>query len=191
MPGRVLGAIAVAATAGLTVLALAIPASAHTPDVKASCVKDEAVLTVNFKAYAPKEQNTILVKDGETVLEEAKFGEKFSKTFKKPGDVEHTFTIVVKAYDSSKYDYKNTVKTEKCVKTPPQTVSTPPSQTSSSVPVPSSETTAPSTTVPAPPAGAEPPLAATGASTTWTLLAGLGLVGAGAAALILVRRKRA
>lgn len=191
MAGRVLGAIAVAATAGLTVLALATPASAHIPDVKAKCVKDEAVLTVNLNAYAAK-GNKIVVKDGDTVLEDTEFGKSFEKTYKATGDVERTFTVDVKASDSSKYDFKKTLEVEKCVKHVPPTssVTVPPSETSSSVPVPSSETPAPNPPA-APPAGAEPPLAATGASTTWTLLAGLGLVGAGAAALILVRRKRA
>lgn len=190
MAGRVLGAFAVAATAGLTVMAMAIPASAHTPDAKADCVKDKAVLTINLKYYAEK-GNKILVKDGDTVLEEKTFGENYKKDFTLPGDVEHTFTVVVKASDNSKYDWKKSLETEKCV-APTSSVTIPPSQTSSSVPVPSSETTTPSTTTPAPGGGeAEPPLAATGASTTWTLLAGLGLVGAGAATLILVRRKRA
>jgi LPXTG-motif cell wall-anchored protein len=191
MAGRVLGAIAVAATAGLTVLALAIPASAHTPDVKAKCVKDEAVLTVNLSAYASK-GNKITVLDGDTELLQEEFGKSFEKTFKASGTVEHTFTVTVKASDGDKYDFKKTLKTEKCVKEQPPTKPQPPVSSSSEVPPTTTTTEAPPA---APPAGgsgqAEPPLAATGASTTWTLLAGLGLVGAGAAALILVRRKRA
>ncbi|GLZ28919.1 hypothetical protein Lesp02_11090 [Lentzea sp. NBRC 105346] len=194
MAGRVLGALAVAATAGLTVLAMATPALAHTPKLFAACVGEQVKVSVELRDYVDRKPNSVVVKDNGTELVKKEFGDdyKYSKSDIK-GDVGHTFEIVVTAWDDPKFErgwsFKKTLEVEKCVQTPPTSSSTttPPSETSSSVPVPSSET-------PAPPAGgtpAEPPLAATGASPMWTMLAGLGLVGAGAGALFLVRRKRA
>jgi TQXA domain-containing protein/LPXTG-motif cell wall-anchored protein len=74
---------------------------------------------------------------------------------------------------------------------PVQTQPSTPSQTSSSTPAPT--TTAPTTTTTAVVAsgGDTDELASTGASIFVPLLVGLGLLGAGAAALLVVRRKRA
>ncbi len=214
MAGRVLGAITVAATSGLALLALAIPASAHTPSSKAECVAGKAVLSVKLGAYA-KRDNTIVVKDGEAELVNTSFGENYEKSWTRAGDVAHTFTIAVKASDGNQYNYSKTLKVEACVKptapssstttttTTTTTVeTTPPSSTSASAPptevttttVVSSSETVPVTTTPTPVGGgggeAQPPLASTGASPGWLLLSGLGLVGAGAGAVFFVRRKR-
>ncbi|WP_434451771.1 thioester domain-containing protein [Lentzea sp. E54] len=75
----------------------------------------------------------------------------------------------------------------------------PPSSTSSTPPATTTTTTEPETTTPttsstpaAPaPGGGEDDLASTGASIMWPLLGGLVLVGAGAGALFVVRRKKA
>lgn len=212
MAGRVLGAITVAATSGLALLALAIPASAHTPSSKAECVDGKAVLSVKLGAYA-KRDNTIVVKDGETELVKTSFGENYEKSWTRAGDVAHTFTIAVKASDGDKFNYSKTLTVEACVKptAPPSTTttvskpSTPPSSTESAPPsstevttstVESSSETVPVTTTSPVGAGggegeATPPLASTGASPGWLLLSGLGLVGAGAVAMVVVRRKRA
>ncbi|HEX6343653.1 LPXTG cell wall anchor domain-containing protein [Umezawaea sp.] len=217
MAGRVLGAITVAATSGLALLALAIPASAHTPTSKAECVADKAVVSVKLKAYA-RQGNTIVVKDGETELVNTSFGDSYEKSWTTPGDVAHTFTITVKASDGNQHNYSKTHKVDACVKptssssttpttttttspvetTPPSSTSesTPPAEvTTTTTPASSSSETVPVTTTTTPVAGgggeAQPPLASTGASPGWALLAGLGLVGAGAGAVFVVRRKRA
>jgi hypothetical protein len=210
MAGRVLGAITVAATSGLTLLALAIPASAHTPTAKAECVGDKSVVSVKLASYA-RSGNTVVVKDGEAEVANASFGENYEKSWSRAGDVAHTYTITVKASDGNQYNYSKTLKTEACVKptAPSSSIVTTTTETKPSVPA--SETAPPSTTevstsvessseaVPVttttPVAGgggeAQPPLASTGVSPGWLLLSGLGLVGAGAVAMVLVRRKRA
>jgi len=206
MAGRVLGAITVAATSGLTLLALAIPASAHTPTAKAECVADKSVVSVKLASYA-RNGNTIVVKDGEAELVNTSFGESYEKNWSRAGDVAHTYTITVKASDGNQYNYSKTLKTEACVKptapssstTTTTTESKPSTPSSETAPPSSSEVTSSSETVPVttttPVAGgggeAQPPLASTGASPGWLLLSGLGLVGAGAVAMVLVRRKRA
>ncbi|GHH58064.1 LPXTG cell wall anchor domain-containing protein [Lentzea cavernae] len=199
MASRVLGALAVTATAALASLALATPASAHTPVSSAECVKDKAVLKVKLTQYAGGNKNTVLIKDGDTVLADEKFGQNWGeKKFEADGTVAHTFTIKVTASDGEKYNYNETLKTPACVKqTPPPTKPTKPSETKPSEPTssapeaPSSSVVPPSTT-PVAPAGSapEPPLAATGASPLWLLLSGVGLVGAGAGTLLFLRRRR-
>ncbi|WP_394617260.1 LPXTG cell wall anchor domain-containing protein [Lentzea sp. JNUCC 0626] len=196
MASRVVGAFVVAATATIASLALATPASAHTAAAKAECVKEDAVLSIDLRAYVGN-TNTVLVKDGTEVLVDTKFGETYTKKFVRDGSVAHTFTVVVKASDDPQYNHEGTYKTPPCVEKPPvkPSSSTPPSPSKPPV-VPSTPSSVPSTpvsssvpppVVPAP----EPPLANTGASTTWLLLSGLGLVGAGAATVLLVRRRRA
>ncbi|MCX2947537.1 LPXTG cell wall anchor domain-containing protein [Lentzea sp. NEAU-D7] len=204
MARRVLGAFAVTATAALTMVALATPASAHDKFLSAECVKDKAVLSVKLTQYAGGNKNKLLIKDGEKVLVDEKFdknwGEKVdnkleSKKFVADGTVEHKFFVKVTASDDSKYSFEETLKTPKCVETPPTTTTKPATTTTTPVAtspeVPSSSEAPPSTT-PAAPGGSapEPPLAATGASPAWLLLSGLGLVGAGAGTLLFLRRRR-
>ncbi|MEO6087551.1 MAG: LPXTG cell wall anchor domain-containing protein [Umezawaea sp.] len=203
MARRVLGAITATATAGLALMAFAMPASAHTPTSGAKCVVDKAVLSVKLAYYA-QNGNKIVVKDGGTELVNTSFGSSYEKSWTLPGDVDHTFTIDVKASDGATHNYSKTHTVKACV-TPPTTTtkpsvpSTPPSTTTPPSTPPSSDVSTPestpetTTTAPVGAGGAEatPPLAATGASPGWLLLSGLGLVGAGAVALVVVRRKRA
>ena len=203
MARRVLGAFAVTATAALASLALATPASAHTPQSSAECVGDKAVLKVKLTAYKDGNSNTVLIKDGDKVLADEKFGQSWGeKKYEADGTVAHTFTIEVKAVDTKpgqNFDHKKTYQLDACVKktTPPSSSATkPPATTATSAPeVPSSSVAVPSSSTPAAPAPGgstpEPPLAATGASPLWLLLSGVGLVGAGAGALLFVRRRRA
>lgn len=197
MASRVVGAFVVAAMATIASLALATSASAHTASAKAECVKDDAVLSIDLRTYVGNE-NTLLVKDGNEVLVDTEFGESYSKKFTRDGTVAHTFTVVVKASDDPRYNHEGTYKTPACVEkppvkpsssTPPPPSSTPPVTTTPSsvpsTPVSSSSTPPPVVTTP------EPPLAATGASPAWLLLSGLGLVAAGAVAVLMVRRRRA
>src|SRR4051812_47858656 len=109
MARRVLGAITVAATAGLALMALAIPASAHTPTSKAECVGDKTVVSVKLAAYAHN-GNTIVVKDGDAELVNTSFGDSYEKSWTRAGDVAHTFTIAVKASDGNQYNYSKTLK---------------------------------------------------------------------------------
>ncbi|SER86955.1 LPXTG-motif cell wall anchor domain-containing protein [Lentzea xinjiangensis] len=212
MASRVLGALAVAATATLASLALATPASAHTPVSSAECVKDKAVLKVKLTQYAGGDNNTVLIKDGDKVLADEKFGQNWGekvgnklepRTFEADGTVAHTFTIKVKASDGAQYNWEKTHTTPACVKptepTEPTKPTTPSSSTkpvepTSSAPEAPSSSAAPSTTEAAPAPGGstpEPPLAATGASPLWLVLSGLGLVGAGAGTLLFLRRRTA
>lgn len=214
MASRVLGAFAVAATATLASLALATPASAHTPVSSAECVKDKAVLKVKLTQYAGGNKNTVLIKDGDTVLADEKFGQSWGeKKFELDGTVGHTFTIKVTAWDGAQFNYNKTHKTPPCVTptttkpsetttttTPPvetttttvetTTVSEPPATTS--VPEEPSSSEAPSTTPAPAPGGSTPdePLASTGAAPLVMLLSGVGLVGAGAGTLLFLRRRR-
>ncbi|SDG09891.1 hypothetical protein SAMN05216553_105323 [Lentzea fradiae] len=176
MASRVLGAFAVAATATLASLALATPASAHTPVSSAECVKDKAVLKVKLTQYAGGNKNTVLIKDGDTVLADEKFGQNWGvqvgnklepKTFEADGTVGHTFTIKVTASDGKQYNYEKTHTTPPCVKpttttttkpvettttTPPVETTTPPVETTTV-----SESTAPSTSVSEEPSSSEAP----------------------------------
>ncbi|MGZ3146981.1 LPXTG cell wall anchor domain-containing protein [Lentzea chajnantorensis] len=129
------------------------------------------------------------------------FRESFKQTWTFPADVKHDFKIKVAAHDdpNNKHGYSKTYdrSSTACVKyVPPTTTTTttPPVTTTTTEAPSSSAEVPPSTTSAAPAPGGstpEPPLAATGASPTWLLLSGLGLVGAGAAALLVVRRRRA
>ncbi|MDX8055690.1 LPXTG cell wall anchor domain-containing protein [Lentzea sp. BCCO 10_0798] len=192
MASRVLGVLAVAAVATLAAPVLATPAGAHVPTASAECVKDKAVLTVDLRYYAPEEKNTVLVKAGAEVLVDKKFGKSYSDKFTLDGTVAHTFTVVVKAYDDARYNLNGTYKTPPCVVPPKPSSSVPPKPSSSVPPKPSSSVPAPSSSVAVPSSSTTPPpLAATGASPAWLLLGGLGLVGAGAVAMLVVRRRRA
>jgi LPXTG-motif cell wall-anchored protein len=196
LASRVLGALVVTATAALTSLALATPASAHIPKSSADCVKDKAVLNVNLTYYAGDGKNSVVIKDGDKVLADEKFGQSWEKKFEADGTVAHTFTIKVKASDGAQFNWEKTHKTPECVKPEKPKPSEPkPDQPQPSTPseAPSSSVT-PSTTPVAPAPGGstpEPPLAATGASPMWLLLSGIGLVGAGAGTLLFLRRRRA
>ncbi|MFD9700636.1 LPXTG cell wall anchor domain-containing protein [Lentzea sp. NPDC059081] len=205
MASRVLGAFAVAATATIASLALATPASAHTPVSSAECVKDKAVLKVKLTQYAGGNKNTVLIKDNDKVLVDETFSENWGvqvgnklepKTFEvADSTVKHVFYVKVTASDGSRYNYEKTHDPLTCAK-PVETTKpseTKPAVPSSSVPEAPSSSVAPSSTPAAPAPGGstpEPPLAATGASPMWLLLSGLGLVGAGAGTLLFLRRRR-
>ncbi len=203
MARRVLGAFAATATAALASLALATPAFAHTDNVTANCDKKagKSYLTVGLTQYGKQADNFLTITVDGKERPAVAFREAFKEeTWEFDATVKHDFKIEIKAYDdpdgtkkwSKTYDRSTTA----CVEEAPPTsssvteppVTSAPEVPSSSVAVPPSSTTA----APAP-AGStpEPPLAATGASPLWLLLSGVGLVGAGAGAVLLVRRRRA
>ncbi|MDX8030741.1 LPXTG cell wall anchor domain-containing protein [Lentzea sp. BCCO 10_0856] len=205
MASRVLGAFVVTATATLVSLALATPASAHTPKVEAYCDQNAkvTVLKVTLTQYAGGNKNTVLVKDGGTELQPTKnFSESWSKTWDKlDATVDHNFVVEVNASDTTpkkSYDFDWDKLVKSCVTKAPPSSTKPQEPTQPGVPtqpeVPSSSVTPPSSSTPAAPAPGgstpEPPLAATGASPLWLLLSGLGLVGAGAGTLLFLRRRR-
>jgi LPXTG-motif cell wall-anchored protein len=199
---RVLGVFAVTATAALASLALATPAFAHTDTVTAECDKKagKSYLTVGLTQYGSQADNFLTI----TVDGEERPAVAFRSTFKEKtwefdATVEHDFKIEIKAYDdpdgTKKWSKTHNRSTTACVEEAPATsssVTPPPATTTAEVPS-SSVAVPPSTTAAPAPGGStpEPPLAATGASPLWLLLSGVGLVGAGAGALLLVRRRRA
>lgn len=195
-----IGAGAVAATA---LLALAVPASAHVPNVKAECKDGKTTLSVVLTKYVVHQgkTNTVQVTDGEqTLQEETNFGTSFSKTFETDGSVDHAFVVTVKAWDDPKgekgWSFVKRLPVTACV-TPTTTTTVPPTETTtttvSETTVPPTETTttttaAPVTTTTAVSGG----LADTGASIAIPLVLGaLLLVGGGALVLLTRRRGRA
>jgi LPXTG-motif cell wall-anchored protein len=207
LASRVLGAFVVTATATLVSLALATPASAHTPKVEAYCDQNAkvTVLKVSLTQYAGGNKNTVIVKDGNTELQPLKnFGESWSKTWDKlDATADHNFSVEVVASDTTSkknYNFSWSKLVTKCVQAPPKPEQPKPEQPKPEQPKPEEpkppvETTpeVPSSSVTPPAPGGstpEPPLAATGASPLWLLLSGLGLVGAGAGTLLFLRRRR-
>jgi LPXTG-motif cell wall-anchored protein len=187
------------AVAGL--IGFAGTASAHKPAVSAECKDGSATLTVTLVAYNSDKKNTVKVTDNGTVLDETQFKDHYTPApFKKPGDVKHTFTVVVLAGDDldgkQGFSFTDTKVVEACVTPPTSTKPTTPPPSSSTTPPPSSTTSsssvaapviATSTTTPAPQAA--PALAETGASIAIPLgIGGVLLVG-GAALLFVVRRR--
>jgi LPXTG-motif cell wall-anchored protein len=207
LASRVLGAFVVAGATVLVSLALATPASAHKPVAKASCDEktQKSSLSVDLKWYGPEKKNTLKVFiDGVEHDHKVTFGDSHNETgWESDGRSAHVYKVAIKAYDDphGKQGWTTEItlpKTEACVKTPPTTTTKPTKPTTTTTTpattapeVPSSSEAPPSTT-PAAPGGSapEPPLAATGASPTWLLLSGLGLVGAGAGTLLFLRRRR-
>ncbi|NGY60603.1 LPXTG cell wall anchor domain-containing protein [Lentzea sp. NEAU-D13] len=212
MASRVLGAFVVTATATLVSLALATPASAHTPKVEAYCDQNAKVTTlkVSLTQYAGGNKNTVIVKDGNTELQPLRnFSESWSRTWDKlDASADHNFSVEVVASDTTSrknYNFSWAKLVTKCVQAPPKPEQPKPEQPKPEQPKPEepkpeqppvvTTTEAPSSSVtpPAPAPGGstpEPPLAATGASPLWLLLSGLGLVGAGAGTLLFLRRRR-
>jgi LPXTG-motif cell wall-anchored protein len=187
--GRALGVSAVAATA---LVALAVPASAHTPDAKAVCNAEtgKTTLTVNLTRYNSEHPNTVTITEGTTVIaEDADFGTTYQKSFADfSGAVDHTFVVDVKAWDDSTgdkgYSAKLTRTAKACVKdTPPPPSSTTTTKEAPAAPPPTT------TTTPAPvPQGGR--LADTGASIAIPAVVGVLLLAGGGALLFIVRRRR-
>ncbi|MFD6165654.1 hypothetical protein ACFWFR_10725 [Oerskovia sp. NPDC060287] len=95
-------------------VATAAPASAHTPQVSATCTG----LDLSLKAYSAKD-NTVTVKvDGKVVKDET-FQRSYSTSYAFPdSSVAHSWEIVVRASDGKKYDFAQQGKTTPCVSAP-------------------------------------------------------------------------
>ena len=185
-------ALTTGAIAAVGLIALAIPASAHTPSVKAGCAGDITTLTVDLQQYVPndKNPNTVKVVEGKSnVLADTTFGGSYNNVFKFEDGAAHDFVVTVHATDDQKFSFEKKLTAPACKKTSSTkpttpTTTTPPSH-SSSAPA----TVPPVTTTTPPAVGANASLASTGASVGLPLAIGaLLLVGGGV--LLLVMRKR-
>ncbi|MFL6144584.1 MAG: LPXTG cell wall anchor domain-containing protein [Labedaea sp.] len=206
-------ALVAAVAAGAAMVALAIPASAHTPTISADCDAAGNVtwLKVKLKDYQPDPdpkhdpvlENTVEITDGATVLvPKTVFVDNFYMDWTAAGKngfdatVEHKFKVVVKAWDDTNprdwkhfsFTWEQTVKP--CVEKPPTSSSTKP-PTSSSTPSSSSSSAAPAATTTTTKAAvvASAALANTGASIAIPLGIAVLLLAGGGAMLILVRRR--
>jgi choice-of-anchor A domain-containing protein len=97
---RILAVLTTALLAvGLTV-GVALPASAHTPTVTATC----STLTVKMAAYGSNSTNKLTVKIDDTVVENTTFGDAFAqKVYTFSGAVAHTYVVEIDAQDNN-YD---------------------------------------------------------------------------------------
>jgi LPXTG-motif cell wall-anchored protein len=188
---KALGASAVTAVA---LVALAIPASAHTGTPEADCVKDtqHTFLKIHLTRYATDKANTIKVMDGtDTLVPTTEFMGHFDldKT-DLDGTVDHNFVVTVRASDDQQYSFKWEKKVPACVKK-----EQPPTQSSHPAPPPphpssSPSSAAPTTTTTVAAVGVSANLASTGASVAVPLAIGALLLVGGVGMLILVRRRR-
>lgn len=139
---------AVVASAGLLA---AIPASAHTPSLKAECADGRAVLTVGLSRYDGRRSNSVEVRDNGQSIEDRKFGESFRRTYRKPGTAQHVFTVTVHAWDDPRrqrgWSFTKKLTVPACVTPPTKTTTTPVTTTTTPV---TTTTSVPVTTTPPP-----------------------------------------
>jgi LPXTG-motif cell wall-anchored protein len=143
---RGLGVSAVVATTAIVWFAVANPAEAHTPKVKAECYRGQAVLLVELSNYSDSRSNNITVQDGTTTIRDARFGRSFREIWTRPGTEDHTFKVKVKAWDDPRGDkgfsFSKTLTVPSCAPKPPApkppagttttTTTTPPAETTTS-----------------------------------------------------------
>lgn len=208
--GVALGVVLTGVTAGF--VGFAGTAAAHTPNIKAVCENGVTTLTVNLVKYNTEKANTVKVTDGDKVLDETEFGEKYNNKWEVGGDVDHTFTIDVHAWDDASgkqgWTFTKVKEVAKCVETttttetttetttsPTETTTTAPPTETTTTEAPTSSTVVPTTPVPTTtpaPEVEEAALAETGASIALPLgIAGVLLVGGGVALFIVRKRGKA
>lgn len=183
--------LATGAIAGTALLALAIPASAHTPHVTAKCDNGKTTLHVNLEAYNGQKANTVKATDGDSTLVDTTFKSNYDKSWDVSADQPHTFTVTVAAWDDPNgkqgFSFTQTLTVEACVV---PTTTPPPSTTTGTVaPTTTNQAPVPPSTTPAPPA-AQGGLPNTGASVGLPLVLGAVLLVGGGALLLVVRRRR-
>jgi hypothetical protein len=203
--GVALGVVMTGVAAGL--IGFAGIAGAHTPTVTAECKGDTTTLKVNLTAYRAEQDNHVKITDGADVLEDKAFKNEYTKSFDSSGAVDHTFRVVVTAWDDAKFNYDKEIVVAKCVvesttteptettTEPTETTTTEPTETTTTEP-PTSSTEPPATTTVAPTttttAVDEGALAETGASIAVPLgIAAVLLVGGGVALFVVRRRGKA
>ena len=96
---RALGTFALVGTTAVVWFAFVNPAGAHTPTVKATCVRGQAVLVVELRNYSDRAANYIGIEDGTTRLEAKKFSRDYQGMWARPGETAHEFKIAVRASD--------------------------------------------------------------------------------------------
>ena len=183
--------LATGAIAGTALLALTIPASAHTNGVSSDCTPDGSYLKVDLTNYNGGVTNTVQVTvDGQSQADE-QFKSNWNKNWDLTNTAEHSYTVTVKAGDdqdgSHGFSFTKSGKIAACVTPPPTTTTTTVAPTTTTT----SPTVAPTTTSPA----AAPPadqggLANTGASVGLPLGIGALLLVGGGALLLVVRKRR-
>jgi LPXTG-motif cell wall-anchored protein len=133
--------VAAVAATGL----LVVPASAHTPSLKAVCADGDAVLTVGLSRYDGRRPNAVAVEDNGRSVEDTRFGESFRESYRGSGTVEHVFTVTVRAWDDP-YWQRGWSFTKKL--TVPVCVTPTTAVTTTTVPVPVTTTTTTTVTTP-------------------------------------------
>jgi hypothetical protein len=202
--GVALGVVMTGVAAGL--IGFAGIAGAHTPKVSAECKGDTTTLKVNLTAYRGEQDNHVKITDGAEVLEDKAFKTEYTKSFESSGAVDHTFRVVVKAWDDDKFNYDQELVVVKCVvesttteptetTTEPTETTTEPTETTTTEP-PTSSTEPPASTTVAPTTTItevdDEALAETGASIAVPLgIAAVLLVGGGVALFVVRRRGKA
>ncbi|PWK84442.1 LPXTG-motif cell wall-anchored protein [Lentzea atacamensis] len=202
MAGRTFRALAIVGGATFATMAFVTTAYAHVPVVSATCVDEKTELVVDLRSYSGKGRNVLTVTGDGAQLVKTEFATEYSLKREFDGRLDHTFTVKVEAWDdpdaTKGWAFEKKLEVVKCVR---------PTTTTTTTTTPTPTTTKPSTSTPtSPPAtmtttsAAVPPvkvqtpatpLAATGASPLWTVLAGVGLIGLGAGVVFAMRRKRA
>jgi LPXTG-motif cell wall-anchored protein len=196
-------ALGVGAVASVALVALAVPASAHTPKWSAGCDAEKKVasVSVNLKQYAvpkhadPNKVNKVVLTDGtKELINNQNFGVELVKTIELDPTVTHNLHLVVEAWDTEpaknkNYDVDETKVVEACV-TKEQPPTTPPTTTTTTTTVPTTTTTAPTTTTTTTAAvGVNANLAETGASIALPIGIGALLLIGGAGLLLVLRRR--
>lgn len=188
----------VAAVSALTWLGLIGPADAHQGAVTAACVDGDSVLTINLTNYNTDGVNTIAATDGALPLAMTTFGATYQHSFTLPGDVAHTYTVTVHAFDDPNgakgFTFTDTAATPDCTTTTTTTPSTTTTTPSTTTTAPSTTTMTTTTPVPATRTSTRPVgavLASTGANPTVGLLVAVLLLTIGTALLITTRARRA
>lgn len=191
--------LATGAVAGTALLTLALPASAHTPNVSAACADGKTTLNIDLKSYNGQKDNTVKATDGDTTLVDTTFTSNYDNSFDVSPTADHTFTVTVVAWDDKDgkqgFSFTKSLTVKACVEEtttpPPSTTTTVPTTTTTSVAPTSTTSAAPPvvSSTPAPPAD-QGGLASTGASVGLPLTIGALLLVGGGALLLVVRRRR-
>ncbi len=201
----------VAAVVAAACLLAAVPASAHTPSLKAGCVDGNAVLTVGLTRYDGRRSNSVSVEDNGRSVEDRRFRESFRSTYSGPGTAGHVFAVTVRAWDDPRWErgwsFRKTLTVPACVTptttvpattTPTVTTTTPVESTTTTTTTTATSTTTAPLTFDWPttqrkavvvPAANDSGLPDTGANVTVPLVLGVLLLSGGVVVLFVLRRR--
>ncbi|HET9141805.1 LPXTG cell wall anchor domain-containing protein [Actinophytocola sp.] len=195
-------ALAVTGAATVALVALALPASAHTPKWSAGCdaEKKTAFVTVDLKNYSvpkdssPTKVNSAVLTDGTKVLiNDPNFGRELTTTIELDPTVTHNLHLVVTAYNNNpekgqNYNLDDTKVVEACVEKAQPPAEQPPAEQPPAAQPPAETPPAPATTTTAA-VGVNANLAETGASIALPIGIGAVLLLGGAGLLLVLRRR--